>query len=49
MRSMVDKLYAKAADPKVVKRVKLIRQGATLDESRPKRWRQQTLFHDHDE
>ena len=49
MRNMVDKLYARAADAKVVKRVKLMRQGLSLDETRPKRWRQQTLTHDDDE
>lgn len=44
LRQMIDKLYAKVTPHKVSVRVKRIRQGATVEQSRSRRWK--TLTHD---
>lgn len=49
VRATLDKMIAKLAGPKRVKRVKRMREGATARESRSARWREQTLFHEFDE
>jgi hypothetical protein len=49
LRTMIDKMVGKMADPKVKLRVKRIRQGASVRDSRRRNWQQQTLFHDDDE
>lgn len=48
LREVIDSMYAKLADRKVAKRVKRIRQGATVKQSRYRNWQQQRFF-DEDE
>lgn len=49
LRAMIDKLYATVVEPNIARRVTRIRQGATIKQSRSRRWRPQTGAHGDDD
>jgi hypothetical protein len=48
LKRLIDQMYAKAAPPKVARRVKRIRQGASVIESRSRAWKQNVARGDDD-